>query len=231
MIQTNPCAFSRSALSTIVAHDATQAWAINEPAINLFVWRRTVPGGLSQFVDAAVAWRDIKRVISCPAAAPDIDGLLADVPPECGFELLRADMLELAQLFAHLTGAEHLTLKLESFGSNLCERFHVDCVPLRLICSYAGPGTEWLDNAEVDRAYLEPGAGGWPDEQSGLLRPGATIGRLERFAMALMKGERWPGNAGNGLVHRSPRIANSGIRRVLFKIDPGSRKDQAPRRR
>jgi hypothetical protein len=45
------------------------------------------------------------------------------------------------------------------------------------------------------------------------------VERLDRYAIALMKGEKWPGNRGNGLVHRSPRIIGSGQRRVLFKID------------
>jgi hypothetical protein len=180
-----------------------------------------MPEALRQFVDEVVAPRDIKRVLSCPATAPDIDELLTDIPAASGLPLLREDMRELARLFARISGAEQLTLKLESFGSNLCERFHVDWVPLRLICSYAGPGTEWLDNADVDRAYLGPAGGGRTDEQSGLLRPGAALGRLQRFTVALMKGEQWPGNVGNGLVHRSPRIAHSGLRRVLFKIDPG----------
>lgn len=74
----------------------------------------------------------------------------------------------------------------------------------------------------LDRAFLGPAAGDLPDEHSGLLLPGAVVHRLERFAVAVMKGERWPGNSGKGLLHRSPRIASSGRRRVLFKIDPGA---------
>jgi len=208
--------------STVAVADSDGLTAIHEPAVNMCVWQRSLPETLAQFVDAVVLPRNIKRVLTCAADAPAIDELLQELPMERGFALLRADMLELAVRFAKLTSAQQLTLKLESFGSNLCERFHVDWVPLRLICSYAGPGTEWLDNAAADRAFLGPAAGDLADEASGLLRPGAVVQRMERFAVALMKGERWPGNQGNGVLHRSPRIAGSGQRRVLFKIDAGA---------
>jgi hypothetical protein len=34
-----------------------------------------------------------------------------------------------------------------------------------------------------------------------------------------MKGDTYPGNAGRGLVHRSPSIEGSGQTRVLFCLD------------
>lgn len=33
-------------------------------------------------------------------------------------------------------------------------RYHEDKVPLRLLCTYVGPGTEWLDDRHVDRWQL-----------------------------------------------------------------------------
>jgi hypothetical protein len=101
----------------------------------------------------------------------------------------------------------------------MCGRFHADRVGLRLICSYAGPGTEWLDEPDIDRSKLGPGLGGLPDEVTGLLLPGARVRRLERFAVGLLKGEHWPGNEGRGVVHRSPQIKGTELRRVLFRIE------------
>ncbi len=79
---------------------------------------------------------------------------------------------------------------------------------------------EWLENGAINRDKLGPGSGGLPDEVSGLLRPGARIEQLARLEVGLMKGERWPGNQGSGLVHRSPHMGDTGAKRVLFKIDP-----------
>jgi len=224
MLQANSAVFGTTApaASAVLVGGPEELVAIHEPGINLCIWRRALPEEVERFVDTSVLPRDIKRLVTCSAADPAIDDLLQDLPAEPGLAVLRDDMRELARHCARLTGARQLTLKLESFGSNLCERFHVDRVPLRLLCSYAGPGTQWLDSSDVNRAFLGPAAGGLADEDSGLLRLGAAIQHMERFTVALMKGECWPGNSGNGLVHRSPRIASSGQRRVLFKIDPAT---------
>jgi hypothetical protein len=174
---------------------------------------------LAQYLDAEVAPRDLKRTIRSDMHCPNLEALLDGLPPGEGLRLFHEDLLAQVRLFAELTGAAHLSLKIESFSENLCEAFHVDWVSLRLICSLVGPGTQWLENKDVRRSRLGPLAGGLPDELSGLLMPDAQFGQMERFSVGLMKGERWPGNEGNGLVHRSPRISGSGTRRVLFKID------------
>jgi hypothetical protein len=40
-----------------------------------------------------------------------------------------------------------------------------------------------------------------------------------RFSVAVLKGEGYPGNLGNGVVHRSPPIGNSGMRRLRLCLD------------
>jgi hypothetical protein len=155
-----------------------------------------------------------------PGTAPSAaDGALVQALELPGGDAFARDVRFLSDLFAGITGVEALNVKLECFGGGLCERFHVDLVQLRLICSYGGPGTEWLEEAFVNRARLGPDAGGPADEESGLLLPGATVWRMDRFAVGLMKGERWPGNSGRGLVHRSPYGTTADVRRSLFKID------------
>src|SRR5262249_44708254 len=159
-----------------------------------------------RFVEETLLPGDLKRLVTCDSSTPDIAGLLEGVPTTPGYAAFCDDIRLLVDLYALFMGPGKINLKLECFGSNLCERFHTDWVGLRLICSYAGPGTEWLTNGDVNRERLGPGCGGLPDEESGLIHPGAAIQRLDRYAIALMKGEKWPDNRGNGLVHRSPRI-------------------------
>jgi len=213
---------------TIAGYTTSEAPAplstILEPGVNLCIWHRVVPALLREFIAAEVLPRKIKQSVAWSGETMDLSGLLVDLPHGTGRDLLAEDLRGLAGIVRELTGSERVTLKLESFGGNLCERFHVDRVALRLICSYAGPGTEWLADADVNRAWLGPAGQRLADEESGLLRTGAVVRRLDCFDVALMKGESWPGNSGRGLVHRSPRIADQ--RRVLFKIDvdhvPGS---------
>ncbi|MFN4257892.1 MAG: DUF1826 domain-containing protein [Gemmataceae bacterium] len=193
--------------------------AIHEPHVLMGVLERTVPPGLREYIDEGFSTLRCKREVTVANPAESLDQLFHGLPAGAGADLFRADIHFLARLFHKVVGAPRAHLKLEAFQGNLCERFHTDNVPMRLICCYLGPGTQWLDYADVNRDKLGPGSGGLPDEQSGLIRPGAIIHQLPRFAVGLMKGNRWPGNSRRGLVHRSPRAADPCQQRVLLKIE------------
>ena len=92
----------------------------------------------------------------------------------------------------------------------MCPRFHVDHVPVRLITSYAGVGSDWLEEGAMPRSKLgQPGAE--PQDE-------ALIRRLDTGHVALAKGEKWHGNEGRGLIHRSPQPP-AGQRRLLLTLD------------
>jgi hypothetical protein len=184
---------------------------IREAGVLLAAYRRAIDPAVQEFVDRVLSAKSLRRT------AADLEGLLDGFLKEPGGDAFGEDLCWQVDLFRQITGGERLRLKLESFAGSLCERFHIDRVQLRLICSYAGPGTEWLEDRDVDRAKLGPGSGGLSDEESGLLREGARVRRLDRFTVGLMKGGLWPGS--RGLVHRSPRVGDASLRRVLFKID------------
>lgn len=203
------------AASSAIVADSADLGRIHEPDISLCVWERPTPPALAAFVERELLPRRIKRQLIAPWSDLDPSDLLDGIAPSRDSDTFVDELRSLIRLYAAITDAAQVAVKLETFAGSLCERFHVDQVPLRLICSYAGPGTEWLDNRDIDRAHLVPGGG-----QTGLLLPGAEIRRLERWAVGLMKGDRWPGNQGNGLVHRSPHVHDPASRRLLFKIDP-----------
>ncbi len=48
-------------------------------------------------------------------------------------------------MFAQLCGGSVVRLHFEHSDGNSCRRRHVDAVGLRLLCTYAGSGTEWQD--------------------------------------------------------------------------------------
>jgi hypothetical protein len=70
-----------------------------------------------------------------------------------------------------------------------------------------------LTNEQVDRLAQGTGA---PNEE--IIRFGEPS-RFEPFWVGILKGDAYPGNAGYGLVHRSPPITGSGLTRVLFCLD------------
>ena len=47
--------------------------------------------------------------------------------------------------FATLAASPVVQMRLEHVTDDACCRFHVDAVGPRLLCTYAGPGTEWME--------------------------------------------------------------------------------------
>ncbi len=182
------------------------------PHVSMAVLDRTVPDALVDFVDDFLGQVDFKRVESRSGRT------IEDLVPQNrhrGCAAFLDDLRFLTKLIDGFVDDARLQWKLESSTKTYCERFHVDRIKLRLICIYAGAGTEWLDDDDVDRSKLGPGSGGLDDQKSGLIQPNASLHRLDRFSVALMKGSLWSGC--RGVVHRSPPTENH--RRVLFRID------------
>lgn len=146
-------------------------------------------------------------------------GALLSRAPAGDWDALTQDLERLAQIFEAVHDEPRYTATLAVVRGNECSKLHVDHVKLRLICTYTGPGTEWLPNESVDRAAM-----GHPHED--VARANACIqrGELQRARpgeVLLLKGEAWPGNTGRGAVHRSPPIFGSGVSRVVFKLTTG----------
>ena len=154
------------------------------------------------------------------AELPDlkVEGSLAAIGPAVEREIvgsgfgpvwlanwLAASAAFLARLYGELADAEQIRLRLETITDDSCERFHVDNVRLRLLCTYRGPGTEYLDPKSVAHASAKGAV------------PPAAVRHLDRGAVALIRGSRDP--ARSGLVHRSPPIAGTGAVRLLLVID------------
>lgn len=97
----------------------------------------------------------------------------------------------------------------------MCPRFHVDKIPVRMVTTYQGPGTQWLPEEAADRLALGHSQYGHQDV---CINP-EQIRELRLGSLALLKGECWPGNEGRGLIHRSPVVPNG--KRLMLSLDPG----------
>ena len=109
---------------------------------------------------------------------------------------LYADFRRLARRFSALSASSVVRMWLEHVIDDSCRKFHVDAVGLRLLCTYAGPGTEWID-------------------------PGGKIRRMTTMEVAIFKGAAFPG-AGPRVWHRSPPLGAGtfvGQSRLVLCID------------
>lgn len=131
-------------------------------------------------------------------------------------ELSRQLLTELAPAFAALAsiapGAK-LRLSLCKTKEQSCPLFHTDRVPVRLLCTLRGPGTEWLDDAQVNRRGLGRG------DNRKIVGPEATVYAAQPFQIMLLKGDAGFGTNSPGIVHRSPAVPGSTDGRWYLRVD------------
>jgi hypothetical protein len=191
---------------------------IFDPEIQLAQWRRPADPVIADWLAAHAG--DLgsgSRQVLTPGQRPDLGRL----PSGDGRDALAADIALQAEILGELLDAASIGFRLEVVGQAMCPRLHVDRVGIRLLCTYRGPGTEWVEEASVDRRFLGAASCGLPDEESGLLLAGHRIEAIPPFAVALLKGSLWQGNGGRGIVHRSPAVAVEQAPRVLLAMDAG----------
>eukprot|EP00903_Cladosiphon_okamuranus_P008883 g8505.t1 len=113
-----------------------------------------------------------------------------------------------------------LTVKLELLNKGKCPRFHLDKVPIRLICTYVGPSTEWLDG--YDKREMETNRS--PPPACNLkIRDGREARHARPGDVLVFRGqpEGGPVQGGAfGVAHRSPDTVE-GQRRLVLTMDAG----------
>ncbi len=187
---------------------------ITASRVNLSLWQRPPLPAISREVSTLTAAQlpAVRHPTSKHSFTDDITALLRALGHDpLSFRCLLSDLCLLADHFFSVSGQRDVKFRLSATDDDNCGRFHVDTRHLRMICTYQGPGTEWLRNEQVDRFLLERGA---PNDA--VIRFG-DASRFEPFWVGIMKGD--PDCSGNGLVHRSPPVAGSGQTRVLFCLD------------
>ncbi|WLH12743.1 DUF1826 domain-containing protein [Pseudomonas hefeiensis] len=182
---------------------------------NLTVWQRQLPAHISDFAAMVLSMDQPlaeSLVIDLPQedAQPALEGLAAGFRDLHGYEGFIADVSWLVSAFACLLGARRVGLRLRTLDKAMCPRFHVDHVPVRLITTYAGVGSQWLKEGAMDRRRLAQ-----PEAEPGDPR---AVQQLACGDVALLKGEKWHGNEGMGLIHRSPQLT-PGQRRLILTLD------------
>jgi len=178
---------------------------------NLAIWDRDLPAGFTASLKPLVAAAPFTAVVEdTPEAAVDL--LDTRLPHPAPLDLL-FDIRRLAMTFAVLADCDGpVRIRLEAITGPACHRWHADAVGLRLLCSYWGTGTEWLPLVGGALAARALKADALPCEAS----------QIATGAVAILKSEGYPGDAGFGCIHRSPPTGPGERARLLLCIDePG----------
>ncbi|MDI3353448.1 DUF1826 domain-containing protein [Pseudomonas sp. UYIF39] len=188
---------------------------ILDDGVNLAVWRRKQPAHIADFGSLLLSLNEPlaeSLVLELPSddTEPNLHGLASGFSDLEGYEGFIADVSWLVSAFTCLLGAKRVGLRLRVLDKAMCPRFHVDHVPVRLITTYAGVGSQWLKEGAMDRRQL-----GKPEAEP---KVDSMIQQIASGDVALLKGEKWHGNEGFGLIHRSPQ-PEPGERRLILTLD------------
>ncbi|KJY84618.1 succinylglutamate desuccinylase [Vibrio galatheae] len=191
---------------------------IYKPEHNIAIWQRTLSKEMMLSIEHML--RDMSSLALVQSVTPydaaewvrgKLDGY------SCA-NALSDDIALIVDMFCCLFDVKEAGLRLTRLDSPMCPKFHVDHVPCRLVTTYTGRATEWLENEGIDRTKLGAGSFGLPDHRSGLFRSETAIQQMRAGDVALLKGSGWEGNENNALVHRSPSVGTN-EQRLLLTLD------------
>lgn len=181
--------------------------------VNLAIWRRGLPDGLEASLQR---WAKLRKDGHEQVISPS-NFELAPLLRQLGGparEWLSKDLTILIGRFRRISGAKRIRITFGPIHSDRCRKFHTDNLRYRLICTYLGPGTEWVPNEAVDRAAMD-GVPGCPLEaNTRIVRCSTLIQHASVGDVLMMKQDLHPD--GLGLVHRSPPIEQLGGTRVAL---------------
>ncbi len=159
---------------------AFQTWMNNLPADHIPELRTTVP---------------VNRVEAAVLTACGI----AEMPTGAFQDIFASDIGALAMMFCKVMKTDCVRLRLEASDGATCPKFHTDNMTARLLCTFAGKGTEYVPASHE----MDPG----------------RIRSMRTCAVGLFRGTRWPSDERCGLLHRSPAPQDGAGPRLLLVID------------
>lgn len=127
-------------------------------------------------------------------------------------EVTIKDIVDVSWSFWRTCKDKKIRIQFEVVTNDKCRLFHVDNIKQRLLCTYRGLGTEWLDDSNVNRSGLCRG------DNDKIVKNFDLVKKANQFDILVLQGKK-SNQSVDGAVHRSPPLGNSQEARVLLKID------------
>ena len=177
--------------------------AIRAENCNLAVWQRTSVAGLDAL--------ELDRIkdIRFASSVGELERALEAQCEQAGYApgnvrtALVRDIANLADHFAAIMELGAIQVRLAIVTTNSCRKFHADYVKARLITTYIGTGTQWIEDQDL--------AGDTNGEEP------RRINALSAGDVGLFKGKMWTQTPA---IHRSPPIEGTDETRLMLVLDP-----------
>jgi hypothetical protein len=199
-----PLGFTTVGRSAVIADHPSIFERIFDDSVTVCIWNRPPDPILANYLRESANSGSWERRVRVAATSPDLEELLTGFKADVGRVRWVTELTALIDLFAALTDAQTVGLRVTATAGATCPRFHSDQVSLRMLCCWLGEGTEWLTEEDVLREAIGPQQANI-GFVAGPVRHGAVVRQMRSFAVGVFKGDLWPGNEGHGAVHRSPQ--------------------------
>ena len=177
----------------------------------LGIVERNIPDGANTFFQKLMTKHlEITGQIRKSSALSDFEIIFQDridkeIQTEAFYSKWLIDMSDVCEIFCDLQNSDAVDFCLSSQRG--CRRYHIDNVPIRLLVTYAGQGTEWLPDNFADKIAYKNGE---PNEK--IIKDISARQFIGEWDIAVFKG------GPEGLLHRTPDSAlnkNS----ILMRLD------------
>jgi hypothetical protein len=179
---------------------------IFEPGVQICSWQRAIDPPINDYLSALNQTAEIQVIESL---SPDSQLKLNRLPEGVGRDALIDDLSFLGEIVCELMGCSEVGLRLARVGRAMCPGWHIDRTSIRLVSTYQGPGTEWLEDQGVERGNLDAEC-----------HREKTAVQAATGEIVLLKGALWQENEAFGAVHRSPGLVPDASLRTLVTLDP-----------
>ena len=129
-----------------------------------------------------------------------------------GYQQLIEDIYQLAWQFSELVQRPNVKIYFAKIENSMCRLFHTDANELRLLCTYWGAGTQWVDNNNIRPHF------GNPSSNAERIKDLSKVLSVRTGDVAILKGALHNDLETNPLMHRSPPLEKNQCR-LLLRLD------------
>ncbi|TKB02417.1 DUF1826 domain-containing protein [Alteromonas portus] len=205
--------------------DAMVLGDIFEKGISVAIWTRPEAPLISQYYDDIFKslGMGIRGVFSLTSLKEEIAKLLPNGKSSAGKQAAIDDIYLLSDMLTTLFDCDSVGVRLVPLSSAMCPSFHVDNIPVRLVNTYLGEGTEWLPKESVVSSPMiglnDANTQGLTKNRLGQHYQENSVRQMSAFDVGLLKGKAWQGHEEFAAVHRSCKVMPE-TQRVLLTLDP-----------
>ena len=182
----------------------------------LNIVERKMPNGSNIFFEELLSKPfDVNKTIAKKSIFEDIKRLLnktvsKKVQVNEFYQIWLQDMGKISNLFCNTIEENYINFSLST--SRGCKRYHIDNVPVRLLVTYYGKGTEWFPSNACDYSAYYNG-----ERNEKIIIKQTERKFIETWNVAIFKGQKFRGGE-KGILHRTPDEAING-KSLLMRLD------------